>query len=124
MDTPSPKSRLVALVLVIFLGMFGAHRFYAGKTGSAIAQLILTLTFFGMIVSGIWVFIDFLLILFGGFADGKGAKMSDWNGTALSAPTASGVGVADELAKYADLKQKGMLTDEEYEAKKKQLLNA
>lgn len=60
--TNSGPSTAVAYLLLIFLGMFGAHRFYLGRTGSAIAQLILTITFFGMIISGVWVFIDLFLI--------------------------------------------------------------
>ena len=36
----SRKSRLVAFLLAFFLGMFGAHRFYVGKTGTAIHKSI------------------------------------------------------------------------------------
>ena len=32
----SPKSKTVALLLCIFLGYFGAHKFYVGKTGMGI----------------------------------------------------------------------------------------
>lgn len=60
--TNSGPSAAVAYLLLIFLGMFGAHRFYLGRTGSAVAQLILTITIFGMIISGVWVFIDLFLI--------------------------------------------------------------
>lgn len=55
------KSMVVAYVLLIFLGGFGAHRFYLGRTGSAIAQLILTITVIGAIVSIIWVLVDLFL---------------------------------------------------------------
>ena len=37
---PSDRSRTVALVLAFFLGVFGAHRFYAGKTQTAILMLV------------------------------------------------------------------------------------
>jgi len=37
----SPKSRLAATLLAFFLGGFGAHRFYIGKTGTAVVMLIL-----------------------------------------------------------------------------------
>lgn len=34
-----------------------------------------------------------------------------------------GLDVAGEIAKFADLRKKGILTDDEFDAKKKQLLN-
>lgn len=39
----SPKSRLAALLLGIFLGRFGVHNFYLGRIGRGIAQLIMFL---------------------------------------------------------------------------------
>jgi TM2 domain-containing membrane protein YozV len=66
------KSTGVAYLLWFFLGGLGGHRFYAGKTGSAIAILLLTigglvLTFVGvgvvmLIAAGIWVLVDAFLI--------------------------------------------------------------
>jgi TM2 domain-containing membrane protein YozV len=79
MDQPSKKSRLAASLFAFFLGAFGAHRFYAGKTGSAIAQLLLTLSCIGIIISGPWSFIDLIFIIAGGFRDGDGLTISDWN---------------------------------------------
>lgn len=32
------KSMVVAYLFAFFLGIFGAHRFYVGKTGTAVAQ--------------------------------------------------------------------------------------
>ena len=32
----SPKSKMIALLLCIFLGFLGAHRFYVGKYGTAV----------------------------------------------------------------------------------------
>ncbi|CAJ1317065.1 hypothetical protein PTI45_04388 [Paenibacillus nuruki] len=56
------KNMVVAYILWYFLGIFGGHRFYMGKTGSAIAQLILTLTIVGSIVTSIWWIVDAFLL--------------------------------------------------------------
>ena len=69
----SEKSRLLAAILAFFFGVFGAHRFYVGKTGSAVVQLC---TIGGL---GIWSMIDFLIILFGEFTDATGDKLVEWN---------------------------------------------
>lgn len=50
------KSQVVALLLALFLGLLGIHRFYLGYVGIGIIQL---LTLGGL---GIWTFIDFVLI--------------------------------------------------------------
>lgn len=66
------KSMVVAYLLALFLGCFGAHRFYVGKTGTAIAQLVLTLLgYLTMIIGigfvlvvgvGLWVLVDLFLL--------------------------------------------------------------
>ena len=70
--TNDAKSPVVAYLLLIFLGGFGAHRFYLGKTGTAITMLILFvlgwLTLFvvvgaGLLIAvGIWCIVDIFLI--------------------------------------------------------------
>jgi TM2 domain-containing membrane protein YozV len=60
------------LLLHHFLGVFGAHRFYAGKIGTGILQL---LTFGGF---GIWALIDFLLIVCNSFTDAEGKVVNEW----------------------------------------------
>jgi len=56
------KSMLVAYVLWYFLGIFGGHRFYMGRTGTAVTQLILSITVVGMLVTSIWWIIDAFLL--------------------------------------------------------------
>lgn len=63
------KSKLVALLLSIFLGELGIDRFYLGKIGTGILKLI---TVGGC---GIWYLIDIILIATG--------KMTDKNGNQL-----------------------------------------
>lgn len=55
------KNMFVAYILWYFLGLFGGHRFYMGKTGTAVTQLILSITVIGMIVTGIWWIVDAFL---------------------------------------------------------------
>ncbi len=57
------KQWAVAFLLAFFLGIFGAHRFYLRQTASAIVMLVLSLTIVGMIITGIWSFIDWIILL-------------------------------------------------------------
>lgn len=52
------RNKYVAAALAFLLGTLGVHRFYLGRTASAIVMLVLTLTFFGLIVTGIWALVD------------------------------------------------------------------
>lgn len=62
----SEKSWIATLLLCLFLGGLGVHRFYAGKVGTGILQL---LTAGGC---GIWVLIDLIMIIVGSFTDKNG----------------------------------------------------
>ena len=79
MNTLSQKSRTATLVLCILLGMLGIHRMYAGKIVTGAIQMLLTITFILSWISIIWVLIDFVVILSGGFRDGKGGYIQQWN---------------------------------------------
>ena len=68
----SEKKRLIAFLLCFFFGVLGVHRFYVGKNGTGIIQL-LTLGGFG-----IWAFIDMILILVGSFKDSEGNVVEQW----------------------------------------------
>lgn len=74
----SEKKRLIALLLVLFLGGLGVHRMYVGKVASGIVQLVLTITWVGMLISAPWVFVDFMLIAVGSFKDKRGAVVKEW----------------------------------------------
>ena len=62
----SEKNWLTTLLLSIFLGSLGVHRFYAGKIGTGILML---LTLGGC---GIWYWIDLIMIIIGKFTDKDG----------------------------------------------------
>ncbi len=57
---------ITCLLLCWFLGVFGVHRFYTGHTALGVIQL---LTLGGC---GIWVLIDFIIIVSGNFKDAQG----------------------------------------------------
>lgn len=85
----SPKSRLVATLLCVFLGVFGAHRFYIGHIGPAVGMLILGILGYGtiwiwglglifLIPVGIWAFVDFILIVTGSMKDKERNVIMNW----------------------------------------------
>lgn len=68
----SPRNRVVLLVLYFMLGVFGAHKFYAGRMGMGFLYL-----FTGGIF-GIGLFCDFFSILLGTPKDAQGLPIL-WN---------------------------------------------
>jgi TM2 domain-containing membrane protein YozV len=69
----SPKSRLIAFILCTFVGVFGIHRFYLGRTTSGVLQLL-----FGWATLFIWNLVDWVLILIGSFKDADGKLVKNW----------------------------------------------
>ena len=70
----SSKSRLTAALLCWFFGYLGIHRFYVGKTTSAVMQIL-----FGWATFFIWNFVDFIMILCGTFTDIEGKQLRNWS---------------------------------------------
>lgn len=68
----STEKKLTLFLLCYFFGVFGLHRFYTGKTLSAVLMLV---TFGGV---GAWMFIDLALILMGRFTDKDGLRIVEW----------------------------------------------
>jgi TM2 domain-containing membrane protein YozV len=62
----SAKGFIPTILLCFFLGVLGIHRFYVGKIGTGVLQLI---TLGGL---GIWALVDFIMIVVGKFRDGSG----------------------------------------------------
>jgi len=68
----STRNRLAALLLCIFLGYLGIHRFYVGKIGTGLLYLFTGGLF------GIGVIVDIVMIAVGSFTDKSGAFVAKW----------------------------------------------
>lgn len=107
--TPELKKRTTAMILCIFLGCFGAHRFYVGKIGTGVLWL-LTMGF-----CGIGALIDLICIIGGTFTDEMGNTLYDphvrivSNSDTNASANASG-------ATPAAAHQPAVMTQEEYDA--------
>ncbi|MEC7948837.1 MAG: TM2 domain-containing protein [Myxococcota bacterium] len=69
-DVAAPRSKTTALLLALFLGGFGAHRFYTGHIVPGVIQL---LTLGGC---GIWSLIDIIQIATDNFRDAEGHELT------------------------------------------------
>lgn len=71
----SDKSKVVAGILQILLGGFGAGRFYIGDTKTGVLQLVVTLFTCG--IGSIWGLVDGIMILVNGGVDAQGRPLRD-----------------------------------------------
>lgn len=113
------KNKTTALILSILVGGLGVDRFYLGYTGMGILKL-LTGGCFGVL----WL-IDLINIATGKLGPADGSPYDDDTAPAPSAPSAPSAQIsnaADELKKFKELLDQGVITEEEFQAKKAQLL--
>ena len=129
-DGVSQKDWLVTLLLAIFVGALGVHRFYTKKIGTGILWLL---------TGGcLWIgaLVDVIMIATSTFKDGDGLLiLSDSKKREMGISTTpvavqaapakvdQSQGYLDQLAQLAQLKESGVITAEEFEQKKAQLLN-
>ena len=80
------KSFLVAILLAVFVGGFGVHRFYLGHTNTAITMLVLHVVgvltaciyvgFFLLAIVWVWAIVDIIMIATGSLGDASGMPLS------------------------------------------------
>jgi TM2 domain-containing membrane protein YozV len=91
---PTRKNQLVALLLCLFVGWLGVHRYYMGRVVSGVAMFILYLSGFAFLFAGykwsglyvfavaavigffVWWIIDLISIATGKMKDGEGRELS------------------------------------------------
>ena len=74
------KSKIAAGLFGIFLGGLGIHNFYLGYNSKGLAQLLISVLSCGILsfVSGIWGFVEGILILTGSInTDAEGNPLSE-----------------------------------------------
>ena len=111
------KNRTTAALIAFFLGAFDGQYFYLGKTGKGIACFVLFWTFIPTIIA-LYHTIKFLTMSDEAF----NAEYNNGIAPLMGYAYASGASVGDELTKLHELKEKGVLTEEEFSSRKAKLL--
>jgi TM2 domain-containing membrane protein YozV len=112
------KSKSTAGLLSFFLGGLGVHRFYLGQTGLGFLYLVFFWTFIPVIL-GLIDAIIFWTISENSFNNKYNLALKQFMQSSTSAPSLS---VTEKLERLASLKERGMLTDDEFNQQKAQLL--
>lgn len=108
------KNKTTAALLAIFLGWAGGHKFYLGRPVVGIIYLCLG---FG-IISGTIGFIEGLIYL----TMSDDAFDAKYNTAQHFTKNQNGTSNADELEKLYNLKEKGIISEEDFQKKKSKLI--
>jgi TM2 domain-containing membrane protein YozV len=127
----SSKDKTTAGILGILLGGLGIHRMYLGFVGIGLLQLVLTIFTFG--IAGLWGFIEGILILvqddwtdsegrlLRGNEKGQQAYYEDIS-SGLKPPIAGNENKFQQLKELNELKEQGIITQQEFDREKRKLL--
>lgn len=105
------KNKTTALILSVLLGGLGVDRFYLGYTGMGLLKL-----FTGGCFGVLWI-IDIVYIATGKLFPADGSAYEDYS------PSSPNSNSYDDLKKLADLHAQGIVSDEEFEKMKAELLD-
>jgi TM2 domain-containing membrane protein YozV len=121
--TGNQRNLIVALLLWFFLGYgISAHNYYLGRTGVGITQLVLAIIGFitfilgiGILILaalGVWWLIDLIYVF----------KLTS-SSNVISVNTSKSSDSLDELEKLHNLYEKKIISEEQYEKRKQDILN-
>lgn len=109
------KNRSTAAFLALLLGLFGVHKFYLGRPVAGLVYLM----FFWSGIPGVVALVEGILYLVQSDADFNrtyNLKLAYEAPKFLSDPV-------DMLRRLEALRQEGLISDEEFEAKRRQLID-
>lgn len=114
------KNKMTALLLSIFLGGLGIDRFYLGYSGMGVLKLLTAGCF------GILYIYDIIMIATGKLCPADGSAYEDETPTsgtnAKSHAASTWESSTSTLERLAKLHEQGILTDDEFNQKKAELL--
>ena len=111
------KDKTTALILSALLGGLGVDRFYLGYTGMGVLKL-LTGGCFGIL----WI-IDIVNIATGKLQPADGSGYAEEQKTAPQQTRNTSTNPYDDLAKLSQLKEQGVITEEEFAKAKANILS-
>jgi TM2 domain-containing membrane protein YozV len=120
------KNKIVAALLAFFLGGFGIHKFYLGEGVAGVIYLLFCWT----LIPGIIAFFEFIGLLltsdqvFDAKYNGGASLSSGYTNNIISNSQESSRDKAATLGELKNLYDNGVITAEEYEAKRRKLLDS
>lgn len=111
------KNKYVAALLAFFFGGFGLHKFYLGQTGWGVLYLV----FFWTVIPTFAAFIEGILLLT--TSEEKFDRRFNAGSVVPALPGSNPIEQAMAIEKLAELQAKGLISDEEFEAKRRQFLD-
>jgi TM2 domain-containing membrane protein YozV len=120
------KERTLAILLCFFLGGMGIHKFYLGKNVAGTLYFIFCWT----LIPSILAFFDFFGLCFmsdrefnARFNPVTEPNLLDGNGYPITPPTKSRTEATSTLYELKKLYEDGIITAEEYEVKRRKMLD-
>ena len=110
------KDKNVAAILAFFLGGLGVHRFYLNQVGLGITYLLFSCTFIPALIACI----DFIVFL--AMSEESFNKTYNKGRQFQIIPKPSNTSSAHEIEKLYELKERGIISEAEFQSKKNKLL--